>query len=109
MHSRYILNYVAQMFEVSPTDIQQQTRGRQSVAKARDVYFYLLEATGKSHNEIAKMGRRERSSVTCAIKRTKEAMKKEEFLIFPSTTRYYFTENKSDNMTAYLGINYYEL
>jgi len=36
-------------------------------------------------------------------------MKKEEFLIFPSTTRYYFTENKSDNMTAYLGINYYEL
>lgn len=68
------------MFEVSPTDIQQQTRGRQSVAKARDVYFYLLEATGKSHNEIAKIGRRERSSVTCAIKRTKEAMKKEEFL-----------------------------
>lgn len=80
MNSRYILNYVAQMFEVSPTDIQQQTRGRQSVAKARDVYFYLLEATGKSHNEIAKIGRRERSSVTCAIKRTKEAMKKEEFL-----------------------------
>jgi hypothetical protein len=29
MNSRYILNYVAQMFEVSPTDIQQQTRGRQ--------------------------------------------------------------------------------
>ena len=80
MNSRYILNYVAQMFEVSPTDIQQDTRGRQSVAKARDVYFYLLEATGKSHNEIAKIGRRERSSVTCAIKRTKEAMKKEEFL-----------------------------
>ena len=68
------------MFEVSPTDIQQDTRGRQSVAKARDVYFYLLEATGKSHNEIAKIGRRERSSVTCAIKRTKEAMKKQEFL-----------------------------
>jgi len=68
------------MFEVSPTDIQQESRGRQSVAKARDVYFYLLEATGKSHNEIAKIGRRERSSVTCAIKRTKEAMKKEEFL-----------------------------
>jgi len=80
MNSRYILNYVAQMFEVSPTDIQQESRGRQSVAKARDVYFYLLEATGKSHNEIAKIGRRERSSVTCAIKRTKEAMKKEEFL-----------------------------
>jgi chromosomal replication initiation ATPase DnaA len=80
MHSRYILNYVAQMFEVSPIDIQQESRGRQSVAKARDVYFYLLEATGKSHNEIAKIGRRERSSVTCAIKRTKEAMKKEEFL-----------------------------
>jgi len=80
MNSRYILNYVAQMFEVSPTDIQQDTRGRQSVAKARDVYFYLLEATGKSHNEIAKIGRRERSSVTCAIKRTKEAMKKQEFL-----------------------------
>jgi len=80
MNSRYILNYVAQMFEVSPTDIQQQTRGRQSVAKARDVYFYLLEATGKSHNEIAKIGRRERSSVTCAIKRTKEAIKKQEFL-----------------------------
>ena len=80
MNSRYILNYVAQMFEVSPTDIQQQTRGRQSVAKARDVYFYLLEATAKSQNEIAKIGRRERSSVTCAIKRTKEAMKKEEFL-----------------------------
>ena len=79
MNSRYILNYVAQMFEVSPTDIQQDTRGRQSVAKARDVYFYLLEATGKSHNEIAKIGRRERSSVTCAIKRTKEAMKKQEF------------------------------
>lgn len=80
MHSRYILNYVAQMFEVSPIDIQQESRGRQSVAKARDVYFYLLEATGKSHNEIAKIGRRERSSVTCAIKRTKEAMKKQEFL-----------------------------
>lgn len=80
MKSRYILNYVAQMFEVSPIDIQQETRGRQSVAKARDVYFYLLEATGKSHNEIAKMGRRERSSVTCAIKRTKEAMKTQEFL-----------------------------
>ena len=67
------------MFEVSPIDIQQETRGRQSVAKARDVYFYLLEATGKSHNEIAKMGRRERSSVTCAIKRTKEAISLQEF------------------------------
>ena len=80
MNSRYILDYVAQMFEVSPSDIQQETRGRQSVAKARDVYFYLLEATGKSHNEIAKMGKRERSSVTCAVKRTKEAMEKEKFL-----------------------------
>lgn len=80
MNSKYILDYVAQMFEVSPSDIQQETRGRQSVAKARDVYFYLLEATGKSHNEIAEMGQRERSSVTCAVKRTKEAMKKEKFL-----------------------------
>ena len=80
MNSRYILDYVAQMFEVSPSDIQQETRGRQSVAKARDVYFYLLEVTGKSHNEIAKIGKRERSSVTCAVKRTKEAMKKEKFL-----------------------------
>jgi len=68
------------MFEVSPSDIQQETRGRQSVAKARDVYFYLLEATGKSHNEIAKIGRRERSSVTCAVKRTKEAMKTQQLL-----------------------------
>ncbi len=68
------------MFEVDPTHVQQQGRGRRSVAKARDVYFYLLEATGKSHHEIAKIGGRERSSVTCAIKRTKEAMKKEKLL-----------------------------
>ena len=80
MNSRYILNYVAQMFEVDPTHVQQQGRGRRSVAKARDVYFYLLEETGKSHHEIAKIGGRERSSVTCAIKRTKEAMKKEKLL-----------------------------
>lgn len=31
-----------------------------------------------------------------------------EFLMFPSTTRYYFTENKSDNINVYLGINYTE-
>ena len=68
MNSRYILNYVAQMFEVDPTHVQQQGRGRRSVAKARDVYFYLLEETGKSHHEIAKIGGRERSSVTCAKK-----------------------------------------
>ena len=68
------------MFEVDPTHVQQQGRGRRSVAKARDVYFYLLEETGKSHHEIAKIGGRERSSVTCAIKRTKEAMKKEKLL-----------------------------
>ena len=68
------------MFEVDPTHVQQQGRGRRSVAKARDVYFYLLEETGKSHHEIAKIGGRERSSVTCAIKRTKEAMKKEKLI-----------------------------
>ena len=39
------------MFEVDPTHVQQQGRGRRSVAKARDVYFYLLEETGKSHHD----------------------------------------------------------
>ena len=68
------------MFEVDPTHIQRQGRGRRSVAKARDVYFYLLEKTGKSHHEIAEMGNRERSSVTHAIKRAKETMKKEKLL-----------------------------
>lgn len=80
MNRRHTLNYVAQMFEVDPTRIVQPNRGRQSVAQARDVYFYILHKEGKSHHEIAEIGERARTSVTHSIIRTKKALEKDDYL-----------------------------
>lgn len=70
-----ILENVCSYYDVDPQEVLESPRGTRTLIKARDIYFWILHQTGRSHHEIAKIGKRERSSVTHSLKRTNNQMK----------------------------------
>tara|TARA_B100001769_G_scaffold274094_1_gene271717 strand:+ start:38 stop:343 length:306 start_codon:yes stop_codon:yes gene_type:complete len=97
MLNENILSNLCQYYGVNKEDVVDSPRGTTTIIKVRDIYFWILSKNRHfSHYEIAKIGKRERSSVTHSLKRTKariksdETFKKEVMRIVNETSRQEF-------------------
>jgi chromosomal replication initiation ATPase DnaA len=79
MLNKDILKLICQYYDVEADEVTNAARGTTTIIKVRDIYFWILSRNRNlSHNEIAKLGKRERSSVTCSLRRTKSRIKDDE-------------------------------
>ena len=79
MLNKDLLKLICQYYDVEADEVTNAPRGTTTIIKVRDIYFWILSRSRHlSHNEIAKLGKRERSSVTCSLRRTKSRIQTDE-------------------------------
>jgi len=79
MLNKDLLQLICQYYDVEAAEVTNAPRGTTTIIKVRDIYFWILSRNRHlSHHEIARLGKRERSSVTCSLKRTKKRIQDDE-------------------------------
>ena len=96
MHIQTILQNIANYYGVDHEDVIKSPRGTRTLIKVRDIYFWVLSRLGQSHQEIAQIGKRDRSSVTHSLIRTKRALKEDD--LFRKEVLYFLSQVQEDRV-----------
>lgn len=91
MHVHDILKTVSKFYGVEPEIVLSSNRS-QITCKVRDVWTYILSKGGRSTTDVSKITKRERSSVSHSLIRTRRALKeddsfRQDVLFLLNTTR----------------------
>jgi chromosomal replication initiation ATPase DnaA len=77
MHVHDILKTVSKFYGVEPEIVLSSNRS-QITCKVRDVWTYILYNEGRSTTDVSKITKRERSSVSHSLIRTRRALKEDD-------------------------------